>query len=258
MLSNFLAINEKHKVIKKMNEEVTAGYFPAMEGMPKGKTFKPSKALRNKYWFEAIMTAFSLWVVTLASFLGVTYLISLDGSVDYTVVVNQWFNAVNFWAIVANLIWLIPTIIGIRIYINSIEYSVISESGEASPEIYVRKGIINITKKHVPFRTITNISSRAGVFDRLFRIGNVEIQTAGYSGGPTGQSGPEEKLEGIRAFEDLTAFVLGELRKFRTPYTTGTEIEFPKDKPVPRSDDSLDDEILIAIQDIREILRTKL
>ncbi len=245
-------------MINKVNEEVREGYFPAMDGMPRGKTFKPSKALRNKYWFTAILAAVTFWVMTLVGFVGITYLVSLDEAWSYVDFINQWFNFVNFWAIIANLAWVIPAIIGIWIYINSIEYSVVSESGEASPEIYVRKGIINITKKHVPFRTITNISSRAGVFDRLFRIGNVEIQTAGFSGGPTGQSGPEEKLEGIKAFEDLTAFILGELRKFRDPYTTGTEIVFPKEKPVPRIDDSLDDDILIAIQDIREILRTKL
>jgi membrane protein YdbS with pleckstrin-like domain len=241
-----------------MNEEVTAGYFPAMEGMSRGKTFKPSKALRNKYWFTAVISAVAFWIMTLVGVFGIAYLVSLDESWNYTQFFNQWFNFVNFWTVVANLIWLIPALIGIRIYIDSIEYSVISESGEASPEIYVRKGIINITKKHVPFRTITNISSRAGIIDRMFGIGNVEIQTAGYSGGPAGQTGPEEKLEGIRAYEDLTSFVLAELRKFRDPYTTGTEVVFPREEAVPRLEGTLDDEILTAIRDIREILRTKL
>ena len=241
-----------------MNEEVTAGYFPAMEGMPKGKTFKPSKALKNKYWFTAISMAVVFWLIIVVGFYGISYLISLDEAWSHTALMNQWLGFVNFWAFVGNIAWLIPAMIGISVYINSIEYSVISESGEASPEIYVKKGIINVTKKHVPFRTITNIASRAGVIDRLFGIGNVEIQTAGYSGGPTGQTGPEEKLEGIRAYEDLTQFVLGELRKFRDPYATTTEFVFPRDESVPHLDGSLDDEILTAIQDIREILRTKL
>lgn len=241
-----------------MNEEVTAGYFPAMDGMPKGKTFRPSMALRNKYWFSAISTALMFWLVIVVGFIGISYLISLDEQWSHAALMNQWLGIVNFWAFVGNMIWLIPALIGITVYIRSIEYSVISESGEASPEIYVKKGIVNVTKKHVPFRTITNISSRAGVIDRLFGIGNVEIQTAGYSGGPAGQAGPEEKLEGIKAFEDLTLFVLGELRKFRDPYTTGTEVVFPRDDAVPSLDGSLDDEILAAIRDIREILRTKL
>jgi membrane protein YdbS with pleckstrin-like domain len=240
------------------NEEVTAGYFPAMEGMPSGKTFKPSKALRNKYWFTAISTALGIWLIVLAGFYGISYLIALDDGWNHAAFISQWLGFVNYWTFIANMVWLIPALVGITIYIRSIEYSVISESGEASPEIYVRKGIINVTKKHVPFRTITNISSRAGILDRLFGIGNVEIQTAGFSGGTMGQSGPEERLEGIRAFEELTGFILGELRKFRDPYTTGTEVIFPRDEPVPRIDGSLDDEILSAIRDIREILRTKL
>ncbi|MFW9844997.1 MAG: PH domain-containing protein [Candidatus Thorarchaeota archaeon] len=241
-----------------MNEEVTAGYFPATEGMPRGKTFKPSRALRNKYWFTAILMAVIFWLMIVVGFYGISFLISLDESWSHAALMNQWLGFVNFWTFVGNMIWLIPALIGISVYVNSIEYSVISESGEASPEIYVKKGIINVTKKHVPFRTITNISSRAGVLDRLFGIGNVEIQTAGYSGGPAGQAGPEEKLEGIIAFEDLTSFVLSELRKFRDPYTTGTEVVFPREETVPRLEGTLDDEILTAIRDIREILRTKL
>ncbi len=241
-----------------MNEEVIAGYFPSMEGMPRGKTFKPSKALRNKYWFTAVLTAVFLWLATVGGFYGISYLISLDEAWSHAALMNQWLGILMFWATIVNITWLVLAFIGISIYIGSIEYSVISESGEASPEIYVRKGIINITKKHVPFRTITNISSRAGVLDRLFGIGNVEIQTAGYSGGPTGQTGPEEKLEGIRAFEKLTEFVLGELRKFRDPYTTGTEVVFPREDAVPRLEGTLDDDILTAIRDIREILRAKL
>jgi membrane protein YdbS with pleckstrin-like domain len=241
-----------------MNEEVIAGYFPSSEGMPRGKTFKPSKALRNKYWLTAISMALVFWITVVLGFYGISFLISLDGSWSHAALMNQWLGFVNFWAFVGNMIWLIPAMIGIAIYINAIEYSVISESGEASPEIYVKKGIINVTKKHVPFRTITNLSSRAGVLDRLFGIGNVEIQTAGNSINSMGQSGPEERLEGIKAFEELTSFILGELRKFRNPYTKMTEVVFPQDEPVPRLDGSLDDEILTAIRDIREILRTKL
>jgi membrane protein YdbS with pleckstrin-like domain len=241
-----------------MNEEVAAGYFPALESITSGKTFRPSKALRNKYWFASIVIAVSIWFMVVGFVYGLSYLISLDEGWSHAVFINQWLGFVNFWTIIADLVWFIPAMVLIPVYVNAIEYSVVSETGEASPEIYVRKGIMNITKKHVPFRTITNIASRAGIIDRLFGIGNVEIQTAGYSGGPTGQTGPEEKLEGIKAYEALTRFVLGELRRFRNPYTTGTEVVFPREAAVPRIEGSLDDEILMAIRDIREILRTKL
>lgn len=144
--------------------------------------------------------------------------------------------------------------IGIPLYIRTIEYSVISKSGTVMPEIYVKKGLINVTRKHVPFRTITNISSRAGPIDRIFGIGTVEIQTAGYSGGPHGQSGPEEKLEGITFYEEVRDFILQELRRFRDPYVVGTEVVHPREEPIPRLTDSLDDEMLTTLREIRNVL----
>ena len=144
--------------------------------------------------------------------------------------------------------------VAIPLYIRRIEYSVISKSGMVMPEIYVRKGLINVTKKHVPFRTITNISSRAGPVDRLFGIGTAEIQTAGYSGGPRGQTGPEEKLEGITFYEEVRDFILQELRRFRDPYVTGTEVVLPREEPFPRVHDSVDNEILMTLHEIRDVL----
>jgi uncharacterized membrane protein YdbT with pleckstrin-like domain len=153
--------------------------------------------------------------------------------------------------IIANLVWLIPAEILTPIYINSIEYSVLSESGETMPEIYVKKGILTITRKHVPFRTITNISSNAGVFDRLFGLGSVSVETAGYSGQK--QSGPEEKLEGIMFYEEVRDFILNELRKFRTPYTTTTEPD--KAETPAQKGTGLDDEMLTTLREIRDLLK---
>ena len=139
------------------------------------------------------------------------------------------------------------------IYLRSIEYSVITEEGTTASEIFVKKGIINITRKHVPFRTITNISSRAGLFDRLFGIGSIEIETAGFSGTTTSA---EEKLEGITFYEELRDFILRELRKFKDPYVTGTEIVHAvEEEPVQRMEESLEDEILLVLREIRDLLR---
>lgn len=200
------------------------------------------------------------WALTIFALWGTAWLIGFFESwtAYERLAILQWLPTISLWIWIVHLVWLIPALAGIVVYVRSIEYAVISEAGTAMPEIYVKKGILNITRKHVPFRTITNIASRAGVFDRLFRIGTVEIQTAGYSGGPTGQSGPEEKLEGIKFYQELTQFVLRELRRFRDPYTLGTEVVTPRDEPVQRSDSTLDDEILLALHDIREILKTKL
>ena len=225
-----------------------------------GRTFKPASALRNKWWFVTIAFAVGTWAISILTLWGTAWLIGyFDSWTAYERLwILEWLPTISMWIWIVHLFWLVPALVGIVVYVRSIEYAVISEAGTAMPEIYVKKGISNITRKHVPFRTITNIASRAGVLDRLFRIGTVEIQTAGYSGGPTGKSGPEEKLEGIKFYQELARFILRELRRFRDPYTTGTEVVAPREEPVQRSDSTLDDEILLALHDIREILKTKL
>ena len=223
------------------------------EGMVRGKTFRPSRKLLYKEYTEAIILAVFLWAIVILSWMGLAYVISIDDGWSYTAYMNALFWPVNFWMWVFNAVWLVPLFAITPFYIRSIEYSVIAESGEAMPEIYVKKGIVNVTRKHVPFRTITNMSSRAGPFDRLFGIGNVEIETAGFSG--SSQMGPEEKIEGISFYEELRDYILAELRRFRDPYAVGTEMTFPRDEPIPRMDDSLQDEILLTLREIRDILR---
>ena len=79
-----------------MNEEVIAGYFPAMDSMPRGKTFKPSRALKSKYWFEATMTAVVMWLMVIIGFYGISYLVSLDEAWSHAAFIDQWFGFVNF------------------------------------------------------------------------------------------------------------------------------------------------------------------
>jgi hypothetical protein len=129
-----------------------------------------------------------------------------------------------------------------------------AESGDTMPEIYSKRGIVTITRKHLPFRTITNISTRAGPFDRLFKIGAVHIETAGYAG--ANQKGPEEQISGIVFYEEVRDFILKELRRFKEPYVTGTEVVIPTEKPVSRME-GLDDEVLLTLREIRDILRHK-
>jgi uncharacterized membrane protein YdbT with pleckstrin-like domain len=161
---------------------------------------------------------------------------------------------VNLWTVAVDLVWLLPAVIVIPPYFKSIEYSVKAETGDTMPEIYSKRGIVTITMRHVPFRTITNISSRAGPFDRLFKIGSVHIETAGYSG--PNQKGPEEKISGVVFYEEVRDFILKELRKFKEPYVTGTEVVIPTEKPVPRIK-GLDDEMLITLLEIRDILKNR-
>ncbi|TFG34044.1 PH domain-containing protein [Candidatus Thorarchaeota archaeon] len=225
---------------------------PPVENIAYGRIFRPSKAFRNKMWFIGIIIAIMLWIIIIGSLAFVLWLVGIVSGYPVAAIFYQWWTVLNLWYWVITAIWLIPGIIIIPIYLRSIEYSVLSDAGEVSKEIFTKKGIINITRKHVPFRTITNISSRAGLFDRLFGIGSIEIETAGYSGTT---SSAEEKLEGITFYEELRDFILRELRKFKDPYVTGTEIVSPEEEPVLRDDESLEDEILLVLREIRDLLK---
>jgi uncharacterized membrane protein YdbT with pleckstrin-like domain len=224
---------------------------PPMEEIARGKVFKPSKYFRNKNWFLGIFSAIMLWLIVVGSMFLVFWLVELvSGPSGYLATI--WV-PLNFWFWLITLSVLMPYLIVYPIYIRSFEYSVIGKSGQTMPEIYVKKGLINITRKHVPFRTITNIQSVAGPFDRLFGIGSIEVETAGGSGSSFQSS--EEKLEGLTFYEELRDFILMELRKFKDPYVTGTEVVHPEEEPIQTVEDNLEDEILLVLREIRDLLR---
>ena len=223
---------------------------PPFESVKSGKIFRPSKKYRNKVWFEAIITTVSIWALTVGLLFGLMYIVSLGGLFDYDYAFNAYWGIINLWFWGIALSILIPYVLIIPIYINSYEYSVMAKSGDPMPEITKRSGIINITEKVIPLRSVTNVSSKAGPFDRLMKIGCVEIETAGYSGAY--QTGPEIKISGVIFYEELKDWLVMQLRKFKEPYVLGTETPYPHEEPVPRLDDSLDDEILITLRDIRD------
>lgn len=231
---------------------------PPIEDVASGRVFKPDTRFYYKQLFGNTLIAVFFWLCAIGALLLGSFIYMTDAPgrdwITFFAVVYDVFPILSFYYVISLAFWWLPIMVGVPFYIRNIEYSVISKAGTVMPEIYVKKGLVNITRKHVPFRTITNISSRAGLVDRLFGIGTVEIQTAGFSGGAGGQGGPEEKLEGITFFEEVRDFVLQELRKFRDPYVTGTEVVLPREESVPRMRDSLDDEILITLREIRRVL----
>lgn len=205
------------------------------------------------------LAATILWLVGVLGWLGLGYaILVLDGNLTvltfWNIYVPSWWPATYIFAAGLIFILVLPTYILYPLYFRNIEYSVLSKSGNSMPEIYVKKGLLNITKKHVPFRTITNIASRAGPMDRLFGIGTVEIQTAGGSGSQHSQ-GPEEKLEGIVFFEEVRDYILQTLRKFRAPHTTRKSAD-SKVYPLAEGTGTVEDEILRTLTEIRDILDT--
>jgi membrane protein YdbS with pleckstrin-like domain len=200
-----------------------------------------------------LLVAFVLWFFTVGSWVGTLWLMAFfdPTMTDFWAYLAAWWIPVNIGVAIFNLIWLIPGFILLPLYVRSIEYSVISETGRTMPEIYVKKGIVSITRKHVPFRTITNISTTAGPLDRLFGIGSVEIETAGYSGQ---RMGPEEKLTGVPFYEEVRDFILQELRKHRGQYALTTEVVRREEEPAPKLPGRFDDDILRTLREIRELL----
>jgi membrane protein YdbS with pleckstrin-like domain len=228
---------------------------PPVKPITSGKTFKPSQAYLHKMLAQSVVTFILIWLSVVASLISTAYMTALDpSSPSATQIINDYFVPVNLWTVIINLFWFVPALLLTPPYFKSIEYSVKAETGDTMPEIYSKRGIFTITRKHVPFRTITNISSKAGPLDRLFKIGSVHIETAGYSG--ANKAGPEEKLSGIVFYEEVRDFILKELRKFKEPYVTGTEVVYPTEEPVPKME-GLDDEILTTLREIRDILRNK-
>ncbi|MFX0106754.1 MAG: PH domain-containing protein [Candidatus Hodarchaeota archaeon] len=224
---------------------------PPIGAIGYGKVFKPSTALRNKYWVIVIVSVVFFYIISLGAFFGVYYFI-LSFTQDlwqYQAWIMALWMPVNLWFWTIALVFiLIPAFIIIPVYLNRFEYSVRGESGESLPEVYVKKGLIDITEKHVPLRTITNISSRTGPFDRLFGIGSVEIYTAGQSGGPYDPGKPEEKIEGIVFYHELRDFILSEMRRLKGAYATTTEIPLQEVS-------SLEELTLKTLQEMRDLLR---
>jgi membrane protein YdbS with pleckstrin-like domain len=241
-------------LVEKVNVRIIK---PPIKRVTSGKIFKPSRAYLHKNLFQLVFLFTMIWVLVMIGFVSLSYLLAYTEPSKYQsapAIIATWFRPLNTWTLGLNLIWLIPSLLFTPYYYRSIEYSVKAESGETMPEIYVKKGIVTVTRKHVPFRAITNISSNIGPFDRLFGIGSVHIETAGFSG--SSQTGPEEKIEGIVFHEEVRDFILKELRKFRTPFVMGTEVVRPEEEPVPRGP-GLDDEMLITLREIRDLLANK-
>ncbi|UCE15027.1 MAG: PH domain-containing protein [Candidatus Heimdallarchaeota archaeon] len=211
----------------------------------KGEPFYPISAFRNKL-FLYIVSAFvgiTTGIVLFGGFIG--FFANLDNDPESDAF-GRWITThlpeLAAWYLLLSLVIMLLAAILVVAYVRRIEYIV------DDTEIVVKKGIINRTIKHVPFRTITNVSSRYGIYDRLFGIGTCEIQTAGKSGT---QTGPEEKIEGIKNFCEVRDVVLSEIRKFRGQYATTTELE-PSPPPTPA--DGFYKEMLVELREIKRLL----
>ena len=118
--------------------------------------------------------------------------------------------------VVANALWLAPTLILLPFYYRSLRY----EIGE--DDITVEKGIFTRSVKTIPYRTITDLAVKRDILDRwFFNLGSLDIQTAGQSA----QAGADVTLVGLVDWMELRNEVLARVRAYRASTGVGTEVE---------------------------------
>jgi uncharacterized membrane protein YdbT with pleckstrin-like domain len=172
------------------------------------KTFKPSPRYLSKS--RLVITLVALLILASGILLG--WLMSLDKSIG-----TNGFRIVVIVTAILDAIWWVPAMLVTAPYYRSLSYEVQDD------EVIVRAGIWTKSVKHVPYRTVTNLTVKRDILDRwLFGLGTLNIQTAGMSG----QTGAEERLVGLPNVQDVYELVVTELRRFRGGMApTAAEVE---------------------------------
>jgi membrane protein YdbS with pleckstrin-like domain len=197
------------------------------------KTFKPNP----KYLTKLRLNITILALLILAGGLLLGWLMSLDKSIG-----AGGFRIVVIITAILDAVWWVPAMLVTGPYYRSLSYEVQDD------EVIVRAGIWTKSVKHVPYRTVTNLTVKRDILDRwLFGLGTLNIQTAGMSG----QTGAEERLVGLPNVQEVYEIVVTELRRFRggmAPTAAGVEGEL-----TVASADTLD-AILAEVRAIRQAL----
>lgn len=196
-----------------------------------GKVFEPSSRYLAKIRLQTS-------IILLLIYLGCAPLALAFGANDPDG--DLWYLVISGGVIL--LFWLLGMILT-GPYYRSLRYEVLVD------EVIVRVGIITKSVKHVPYRTVTNITIQRGLMDRwLFGLGTLKIQTAGMSG----NTGAEESLVGLPDVQAVYDIVVTELRRFRgSQAPTAADDDVPA--PIFRANGELQ-QILIELQAIRRAL----
>jgi len=161
------------------------------------KTFRPSPKYLSK--LRLIITMVALAILVSSVLLG--WLMSFDPEIGV-----GGFRTVVLVVAIVDALWWVPGMLLTGPYYRSLSYEVRDD------EVIVRAGIWTKSVKHVPYRTVTNLTVKRDILDRwLFGLGTLNIQTAGMSG----QTGAEERLVGLPNVQEVYELVATELRRFR-------------------------------------------
>jgi membrane protein YdbS with pleckstrin-like domain len=168
-----------------------------MEMHEEVKTLRPSPDYQKKLrWILSIIA-----VLILLCGVGMGWLISLDAAIGGQAI------RVAFWITGGlDLLWWLPAMALVGPYYRSLRYEIHED------EVIVHVGIWTQSIKHVPYRTVTNLTIKRDILDRQFNLGTLEIQTAGLSDS-TGRA--EQSLVGLIDAQAVYERVVERLRRFR-------------------------------------------
>ncbi len=148
---------------------------------------------------------------------------------------------ITFFIIFAlDLLWWIPAMVLAGPYYRSLRYEIHED------EIILHVGIWTKSVKHVPYRTVTNLTVNRGILDRWLSLGTLDIQTAGASG----TTSAEQSLVGLANPQEVYERVVAELRRFRG----GMAPTAAEEEPVVSESHAVLDAILSEVQAIRTML----
>ncbi|MGQ9581836.1 MAG: PH domain-containing protein [Armatimonadota bacterium] len=198
-----------------------------------GERFGPDKALLKLYYvYLTIPATICLVVISVANLLAFLYL-----GADVALVVTIFLYAAFLLAVLLILFW-IPR------YFRSITFLL-----EANRIVFDR-GVWWKRKSYVPYNRITNVDVVQGPLSRIFGLGKILIQTAGYSAATGGSSNiyAEIAIFGVKNFEEIKDTVL-KIVSERKP--VAVEVA-----PESYAGD-VDIQILLELRRIRELLETQ-
>jgi membrane protein YdbS with pleckstrin-like domain len=209
---------------------------------PEVRRIRPHRRLLWKYFTIILL----LWLIIIIVIFAISFFIigllgldqdlreRLTGVVDLFILICVSLSSIVF----------LPILIVIPFYVRSMEFIVHGD------EVVVKKGLVNKTVKHCPYRNIVNISTTVGPLDRIFSIGCVNIETAGKSGLI---AEPEEKLEGLYLYHEIRDYILRRLRVYQSTQTgQKLSVDIPTDR------ESLQKESIRTLKEIRDLLKERI
>ena len=170
-----------------------------------------------KYLIELRIGMTLIALIVLLTGLVLGRLLSLDPKIG-----SQGFPITLLVTVILDLLWWVPAVLISGPYYRSLSYEI------GADEIVMHVGVWTRSVKHVPYRTITNVTVKRGVLDRMFGTGSLDVQTAGISGTNTA----EQTLAGLEDAQAVYETVAAQLRRFRGPLgpTAADQEEAPDDE----------------------------